>query len=74
VAERRRILFEPAEITVRLFCACYLPVSFLISANYLPVMVLFCARRLLLINHLKTNGFMRIMEARSAPEQGEKEG
>jgi len=37
-------------------------------------MLLFCARRRFLINHLKTNGFMGILEARMAPEQGEKGG
>jgi hypothetical protein len=37
-------------------------------------MVLFCARRRFLINQLKTNGFMRILEAKAAPEQGEKWG
>jgi hypothetical protein len=37
-------------------------------------MVLFRARRRFLTNHLKTNGFRRIIEARIAPEQGEKEG
>jgi hypothetical protein len=35
-------------------------------------MALFCAQRRFLINHLKTNGFQRILEARIAPEQGEK--
>jgi hypothetical protein len=37
-------------------------------------MVLFCAQRRFLINGLKTNGFRRIIEARTAPEQGEKWG
>ncbi len=59
---------------MRLFSACYLPDISLLSANYLPVMVLFCARGRFLINHLKTNGFLRILEARIAPEQGEKGG
>jgi hypothetical protein len=59
---------------MRLFSACYLPVTCLLSANYLPVMVLFRAPRLFLTNHLKTNGFQRIIEARIAPEQGEKGG
>jgi hypothetical protein len=57
---------------MRLFAACYLPVTALLSANYLPVMVLFRARRRFLINHLKTNGFRRILKARIAPKQGEK--
>ena len=35
-------------------------------------MVLFRARRRFLTNHLKTNGFRRLLEARIAPEQGEK--
>ena len=67
-------LLERVEFAARLFCACYLPVISLLSANYLPVMVLFCARRVFLINHLKTNVFRRIIEARTAPEQGEKGG
>jgi hypothetical protein len=37
-------------------------------------MVLFRARPRFLINHLKTSGFRRILEARIAPEQGEKGG
>jgi len=37
-------------------------------------MLLFRARRRFLINRLKTNGFRRILEARIAPEQGEKGG
>jgi hypothetical protein len=37
-------------------------------------MVLFRARRRFLINPLETNGFLRILKARIAPEQGEKEG
>jgi hypothetical protein len=37
-------------------------------------MVLFRARRRFFNNHLKTNGFLRIIEARIAPEQGEKAG
>jgi hypothetical protein len=37
-------------------------------------MVLFRARRRFLISYLKTNGFWRILEARIALEQGEKEG
>jgi hypothetical protein len=59
---------------LRLTQACYLPVISLLSANYLPVMVLFRARRRFSINPLKTNGFRRILEARIAPEQGEKGG
>jgi hypothetical protein len=35
-------------------------------------MVLFLARRRFLINHLKTKGFLWIIEARIAPDQGEK--
>jgi hypothetical protein len=57
-----------------LFSTCYLPVTSLLWPNYLPVMVLFCARRRFLINPLKTNGFRPIIEARTAPEQGEKGG
>jgi hypothetical protein len=37
-------------------------------------MLLFWARRRFLINYLKTNGFWRTIEARIAPEQGEKGG
>jgi hypothetical protein len=37
-------------------------------------MVLFCAQRRFLIKRLKTNGFRRIVEARTALEQGEKWG
>jgi hypothetical protein len=46
----------------------------LLSPNYLPVILLFCARRRFLINHLKINGFLGILEARTTPEQGEKGG
>jgi hypothetical protein len=35
-------------------------------------MVLFRAQRRFLTNHLKANGFRRILKARIAPEQGEK--
>jgi hypothetical protein len=59
---------------MRLFSTCYLPVTSLLSANYLPVMLLFCARRRFLINPLKANDFLRILEARIAPKQGEKGG
>jgi hypothetical protein len=31
---------------MRLFFACYFPVTSLLTANYLPVMVLFCVQRL----------------------------
>jgi hypothetical protein len=37
-------------------------------------MVLFCVRPRFLINPLETNGFRRILEAGTAPEQGEKGG
>jgi hypothetical protein len=37
-------------------------------------MVLFRAQRRFLTNHLKTNGFRRKIQARTAPEQGEKWG
>jgi hypothetical protein len=37
-------------------------------------MLLFRAQRPFLTNHLKTNGFLRILAARAAPEQGEKAG
>jgi hypothetical protein len=37
-------------------------------------MVLFRARRHFLLNHLKTNSFLGILEAGIAPEQGEKAG
>jgi hypothetical protein len=58
----------------RLFRACYRPVTSLITANYLPVIRLFRARRRFLLKQLKTNGFRRILEAKTGPEQGEKEG
>jgi hypothetical protein len=61
-------------IMADLFSTCYLPVTSLLSANYLPVILLFCVQRLFLTNHLKTNGFRRIIAARIAPEQGEKGG
>jgi hypothetical protein len=35
-------------------------------------MLLFCARQLFLINHLKAKGFLWIRKAGIAPEQGEK--
>jgi hypothetical protein len=35
-------------------------------------MLLFCAQRRFLTNHLKSNGFMTIIEAKTAPKQGEK--
>jgi hypothetical protein len=57
-----------------LFRACYCPVTSLITANYLPVILLFRARRRFLLKQLKTNGFLRILEAKTASEQGEKEG
>jgi hypothetical protein len=56
----------------RLFRACYGPVTSLLSANYLPVMVLFRALRRFSVNHRKTNGFLRILKAGIASEQGEK--
>jgi hypothetical protein len=37
-------------------------------------MLLFCAQRRFLLSHLKINGFLRILKARIAPEQGEKGG
>jgi hypothetical protein len=37
-------------------------------------MVLFCVRLRFLINHLERNGFWRKIEAKTAPEQGEKGG
>jgi hypothetical protein len=65
-------LAKTFRIAARLFRACYAPVTFLITANYLPVMVLFDASRRSFIKYLKTNGFRRFFEARIAPEQGEK--
>jgi hypothetical protein len=59
-------------IARRLFRACYGPVTSLLSANYLPVMVLFRALRRFSVNHRKTNGFLRILKAGIASEQGEK--
>jgi hypothetical protein len=44
----------------------------LLSPNYLPVILLFCARQRFLINHLKTKGFCEQSRARIASEQGEK--
>jgi hypothetical protein len=63
-----------ARITADLFSSCYLPVASLISANYLPVMVLFRAQRYFLTNDLETKGFRRIPEVGIASEQGEKGG
>jgi hypothetical protein len=37
-------------------------------------MLLFRARWRFLLKRLKTNGFRRILKAKTAPEQGEKEG
>jgi hypothetical protein len=59
-------------IAACLFRACYCPVTSLITANYLPVILLFRARRRILTKQLKTNGFMLILKAKTAPEQGEK--
>jgi hypothetical protein len=59
---------------MRLFSTCYLPDTSLLWPIYLPVILLFRARRLFLTNPLKTNGFRRILEAGIAPEQGEKAG
>jgi hypothetical protein len=60
------------QIRADLFRACYSPVTSLISANYLPVKVLFRGQRRFLTNHLKTKDFLRILKAGIAPEQGEK--
>jgi hypothetical protein len=59
--EWRPILLEPVEITG----ACSPPVTSLLWSC--------SARWRFLTNHLKTNGFRRILEARIAREQGEKD-
>ena len=59
---------------MRLFSTCYLPDTSLLWPNYLPVMLLFRVQRPFLTNPLETNSFRRILEAGTAPEQGEKEG
>ena len=61
-------------ISADLFRACYPPVTFLMSANYLPAMLLFRTQRRFLINHLETKVFRRIIKARIASEQREKGG
>jgi hypothetical protein len=58
-------------IARRLFSNCHLPVASLVSANYLPVILLFRTRRRILTNLLKTINFRLILKARITPEQGE---
>ena len=69
VAERRQFLLEQVESRP----SCSSPVISLLSANYLPVILLFRARRRFSINRLKTNGFWEKSRPRIAPNS-EKNG
>jgi hypothetical protein len=66
------ILLEPVLPRHLLLSTCYLPVMAELTPCYAPVILLFCARSRFLANRLKTNGFLWIISAKIAPENGEK--